>query len=99
MRKTKPVAVKDVIDNILNNYSRGKASLQVRIVQKWDKIVPKEAKNYTRPISIKNKVLIVLVTNSAWLHQLTIKKNEILKKIKKIFHTNDILDIRFKIGT
>ena len=60
--------------------------------------MPEGSGEYTRPITIKNKQLIIGVTNSAWLHEVTLNKNTIIKNLEKLIKTEDIIDIRFKIS-
>jgi len=97
-KKTKPVAIKELLDQFFKEHEKAGKSLQYQIIEKWPQIMPDKAHEHAKPITIKNKTLIIAVSNSAWLHQLTLKKAEILNAIQHIFNTKDILDIRFKIG-
>ncbi len=97
-KKTNPVAIKEIIDQFFKEHEKTGKSLQYQIIENWQQIMPDEAKEHARPVTIKNKTLIIAVSNSAWLHQLTLKKREILNTIKQKFKTEDIVDIRFKIG-
>ena len=97
-KKIKPVAIKEVLDQFLKEHEKKGKSLQYQIIEKWQKIMPGKANEQTKPVTIKNKILIIAVSNSAWLYQLTLKKTEILNTIKQVFKTEDIIDIRFKIG-
>jgi len=96
--KKKPVLVKEVIDKILLEYAPKKESLTSRIIEYWPKIVPEGAATVSRPVLIKNKVLLVSVSSSAWLHCLTIEKQNILSKLKKEVGDLNLNDLRFKIG-
>lgn len=97
-KKTKPIIIKEVIDDFFKEYEKKGKSLEFRIIEEWPKIITEKAIEHTKPVTIKNKTLVIAVSNSAWLHQLTLKKDEILKTIKSTLKTNDIIDIRFKIG-
>ncbi|MFH2137695.1 MAG: DUF721 domain-containing protein [Candidatus Omnitrophota bacterium] len=100
--KNKPVIIKDLIEKFIQENKPKKESLKTQIIDNWDKIVSEEAWPYTKPVMIKNKILIIVVSNSAWLHQLTLNKYRIMEKIKLIAaefnETEAIKDIRFKIG-
>ncbi|MFH1094084.1 MAG: DUF721 domain-containing protein [Candidatus Omnitrophota bacterium] len=96
-KKAKPVAIKEVLDQFLKEHNNTGASLQSEIIEKWQQIMPDKAGEHTKPITIKNKTLIIAVSNSAWLHHVTLEKMEILKNIQQILKTKDILNIRFKI--
>ncbi|MCG2712646.1 MAG: DUF721 domain-containing protein [Candidatus Omnitrophica bacterium] len=97
-KKIKPVAIKELIDQFFKEHKKAGESLQSLIIEKWQQIMPENANKHSKPITIKNKTLIIAVSNSAWLHQLTLKKIEILNTIKDMLNTEDIIDIRFKIG-
>ncbi len=96
--KKKPVVLKEILEDFLNNYKKSKETPQTIILKNWEEIISKQAVNESRPITIKNKVLIVAVSNSALLHHLTFQKREICKKIEKILNSKTIKDIRFKIS-
>lgn len=96
--KNKPVSIKEVVEGFIKEYKPKKKSAQLKLLEVWSDIMPKQAQNYAQPVIIKNKTLIVTVSNSAWLHQLTIKKNGILKKVKHYLGNDEVDDIRFKIG-
>ncbi len=97
-KKTKPVAIKEILDQFLKEHKKTGKSLQSKIIENWQQIMPDKADENTKPITIKNKTLIIAVSNSALLYQLTLKKTEILNTIQHIFNTKDIINIRFKIG-
>ncbi len=97
-KKTKPVAIKELLNQFFKERKKNGQPLKSRIIEEWSVIIPDNAEKYTKPITIKNKVLIIAVSNSAWLYQLTLQKAEILRLIKDKFKTQDIINIRFKIG-
>jgi len=97
-KKTQPAAIKEIIAGFLKQEEKHKDSEQAVILRNWKKIVPKRAQDCARPVAIKNKVLVVAVSNSAWLHQLAMNKDRLLKKIKKLIPKGQISDMRFKIG-
>lgn len=96
--KNKAVPVKDILENILEKQKPAEESLTSRIINNWENIVTKKGARFCRPVAIKNKVLVVNVSNSAWLHQLTLNKSLILENIKNEAGAQKIIDLRFKIG-
>ncbi len=96
--KTKAVAVKDIINDLLEKQKPAKKSLAAKIINNWSEIVGEKAVRFCRPVAIKNKTLMINVSNSAWLHQLTLSKKQILADIEKFAGDSRIIDIRFKIG-
>jgi len=63
----------------------------------WHAIGEDVDKN-SKPVSIKNKILIVNVSSSPWMQQLQFIKYDIIEFINCNFGKKVILDIRFKIG-
>lgn len=98
MSKTKPVPIKEIIEKFLEEKILKKTSTKQTLLENWEKIVPKIAAKFTRPSFVKNGVLTVSVSNSAWLHQLTLNKNQILKNLEKFAGQDKIKEIRFKIS-
>ncbi len=97
-KKTKPVAIKELIDQFFKDHKDTGNLLESQIISKWSQIMPEGAERYANPVIIKNKTLVIAVSNSAWLHQLTFKKREIINRIRYLFNSEEITDIRFKIG-
>ncbi|MFH1460140.1 MAG: DUF721 domain-containing protein [Candidatus Omnitrophota bacterium] len=95
--KNKAVLIKDVVDEFLNEFTPEKLSTQTKIMHYWPSIIPKNALEHTHPLLIKNKTLVVLVSNSAWLYRLTLEKDSLLKKIRSYTKETTITNIRFKI--
>ena len=96
--KTTAVHVKDIIADLLKEKQVNPVSAEEQLIRSWEKIIPQAEDGYTRPLVIKNKVLLIIVSNSAWLHQLTLQKQGIIKRTREIIGEGIINDIRFKIG-
>lgn len=71
--KIKPTIIKE----ILADFFKGQQQIetpQTIIMRHWGEIISELAERETKPILIKNKVLIINVSNSALLHKLTFQK-------------------------
>jgi predicted nucleic acid-binding Zn ribbon protein len=97
--KNTAVPIKDVIETLLRQQETQKASTEELLMRNWQWIVSSPAARYASPAVIKNKVLIVSVSNSSWLHQMVLQKHEILARIRECAGEKKITDVRFKIGT
>lgn len=86
--------VKDVIKSILEGKEQNPNG---DIESIWIKSVKKRAAQHTKIHFFKNGKLYIHVEDSAWLYELNLKKEDILKRIKKI-SKNKIKDVRLKIG-
>ncbi len=85
-----------VITQIFSRLSGGQPSLQERIQQAWDTVIDKKIKGHSKIEGFAEGVLLVCVDSSAWLYQLTVEKEDLLRKMKK--EIPQIQSIRFKIG-
>ncbi len=77
----------------------------IRVVQmselclKWDEMVENifgtKYTKKTRPVSFKDKILIVDCLSSSWASEFQFKKREIIDEANKIFKKAAVDDIRF----
>lgn len=63
----------------------------------WNEIVGKLS-SQSKPLGIKNGELLVVVTDSIYLHYLLLKKDLYIKKVNEILKEHYVDDIRFKIS-
>lgn len=70
---------------------------QDKIRKIWPRIVGEFNSQNSFPESLKKKVLTVRVSNSPYLHQLTMIKGELLKKIQKECGIETIKEIRLSV--
>ncbi|MBU1087137.1 MAG: DUF721 domain-containing protein [Candidatus Omnitrophica bacterium] len=97
-QKRKPVIIKEILENFLKEHQGIKQTPQAVILKNWKEIISLPAAVESMPVVIKNKVLIIVVSNSALLHHLTLRKKEIRGNIGKFLDLRVVKDIRFKIG-
>lgn len=64
----------------------------------WTRAVGPQIARQTEPIRIRNGVLSVKVTTSAWMQQLQFMKDDIIEKVNKAGPPQKINKIRFSIG-
>jgi len=69
---------------------RGKAMLA------WE-IVAGDASKHSEPAHFRGSVLVVSVSNHAWLHELSMRKSELLGKLEREVGTGIIKDLRFEL--
>ncbi|MBU0633993.1 MAG: DUF721 domain-containing protein [Candidatus Omnitrophica bacterium] len=98
MKNEQAVPVGQIIEAFLEKGAAQRATTQVKILDNWKKIITKKASQCAQPVLVRNKVLVVIVSNSAWLHQLTLEKEKIIQKINKTLKQQAIDGIRFKLG-
>ncbi len=92
-------AIGEVLSQVLRGYERKSRSDLSRVHRVWDACVGDTIASNTRPVALKGAQLVVVVTNSAWLHQLQFLKQDLLERINRQAGEGIVEDIRFRIGT
>ncbi|MGI6328084.1 MAG: DciA family protein [Dethiobacteria bacterium] len=83
------------IDSLLVKYGL-KEQLEAREhLSIWEKIVGVKIAQYTRPLTIHKKKLIVEVNDSNWLYHLTMLKDKIIREFNMKACSTIITEIRF----
>jgi predicted nucleic acid-binding Zn ribbon protein len=67
--------------------------------QVWERAVGVEIARNARPAAFKGSLLLVHVTNSAWLHHLHFLKKDLLLRINTELGKPLVTEIKFKIGS
>lgn len=68
---------------------------QIEALSRWADIVGDDLAAHTRPLKLSPELLTVAVPSSVWAQELTMRKLEIIEKVKP--HLGEI-DIRFVVG-
>lgn len=70
--------------------------LNLRIRQSWEAVVGREAARRTQPDSFAAGTLRVVVDNSPWLHELTLRDAELTEQIRARFP--EVQAVRLRLG-
>lgn len=93
-----PVPIGSVIEKILSERKPKTAAGVARVFQLWERAVGEVIAANARPAAFKDKLLLVHVNSSPWLHQLQFLKEDIIKKVNTALQDETIEDIKFKVG-
>ena len=93
----KQAPLKDVLSKIIRDIKK-KEKEELDFEKAWDETVGAKAARHTKPACIKNKRLIVNVSNSTWLYKLTLEKNELINTLNEKAKQKKIKEIQFRIG-
>ncbi len=74
--------LKDAIKNIIRKLEEG-AKKDSELISIWEKVVGKDASKHTKPRSLKSGRLVVNVSDSSRLYDLTLKRQELIKAINR----------------
>ncbi|PIR26231.1 MAG: hypothetical protein COX62_00030 [Deltaproteobacteria bacterium CG_4_10_14_0_2_um_filter_43_8] len=66
--------------------------------EKWAKITGASVAKHTSPAKWLGRTLLIHVSNSSWLQELTFMKQDIIKKIKESYPELVLNDLKFQVG-
>ncbi len=95
MYKTKPQTVGSVIERLFTDLGLRERYKRSEIIGAWQDIVGEQIARVATAERIVGKRLFVHVTDSAWRHELHLRRNEIIHKINRYIGTKAIEDIKF----
>lgn len=93
----KPIPIGDIVGGLLEGLKKAKGQ-SGDVGGALVKILDKRARLHIKPVAIKGKELVVNVDSSAWLYTLNSRKPRLLGDLKEAIGSNEIIDIRFRIG-
>lgn len=97
--KNKPLtSLKDVIANLLSGDTLPYRPDDARIWKIWDEVVGEAISKNTQPLSIKNKLLRVRVTDSIWYQELQFLESQIREKLNLALGRDAVYRIEFSVG-
>lgn len=92
--------VRQVLDDLLAKWEKGEKSKGNAVREAWAQAVGEEIKKNTRPVSLKNNIMVVIVEESSWLYKLTLEKRNILNRFNEHYRgRKKPAEIRFRIGS
>ncbi|NQT06714.1 MAG: DUF721 domain-containing protein [Candidatus Omnitrophica bacterium] len=89
--------IKDIAKGIIGSLSGERETREDRIKEAWEKAVGKRFSKHTEPTSFKKKRLIISVDSSSALYELTMRKDELITKLKSALK-DDLAELQFRIG-
>ncbi|MFH1779445.1 MAG: DUF721 domain-containing protein [Candidatus Omnitrophota bacterium] len=96
--KKQPVVIKNIVENIIKKIEPEKIFKTEVLNSSWAKAIGEDNLRHAKPVEVKNKVLIVHVDSSSWLHKLTMEKARLLTRLRNDLGEDIIEDIRLRIG-
>ena len=80
----RPVAVKDVLQDLLNPGDREALELRQRIRRVWEETVPAAMREHARLVDLKRKELWVEVSDHIWGQELQFLRSAILEELARV---------------
>ncbi len=94
----RPVAVKDVLQDLLNPADREALELRQRLRRVWEAVVPPALRDQARLVDLKRKELWVEVSDGAWGQELQFLKPRILEALARALGPGKVRDLRLRVG-
>jgi len=92
------IHISDVLNSALGKFRPAQDIWMMRVWDVWEGAVGKPIAMNAKPDSFKDGILIVNVSSSTWIHQLTFLEKEMILNINKHLDQPLVKKIRFKIG-
>lgn len=96
--KIGPRGAGSAIGSVLKSYGIAKEVREHRLIMHWHKVVGPRIAGKTTPDGLDKGVLWVRVDSSAWMHQLSFLRAEIVEKANELCGSKVITDVRFHLG-
>jgi hypothetical protein len=90
--------LKTILGTMLRTMDSPQQREQFRVWDIWEGVVGPQIAGKTRPEALRNGVLVVSVTSSVWMQELSFMKQKILDRINQTLAPATIREIRFKLG-
>jgi hypothetical protein len=90
--------LKTILGTMLRTMNSPPQREQFRVWDIWEEVVGPQIAGKTRPEALRNGVLVVSVTSSVWMQELSFMKQKILDRINQTLAPATIREIRFKLG-
>ena len=88
----------DVVKSVFAQLENAKILCKDDVEKEWKGIAGEDAARHSRPETLRKEVLTVRVDSSVWMQELSMKKRNLLKGLKRAFGKDKISAIHFKIG-
>jgi predicted nucleic acid-binding Zn ribbon protein len=96
--KSKASPISEIIHSVFAKLEGAANPSQEGIESLWKELVGQDGFRHSRPVALRKKVLNILVDNSSWMQELSMRKRNILKGLKRKLGKDRISEIHFRIG-
>jgi predicted nucleic acid-binding Zn ribbon protein len=90
-------ALAGVLDRLLARLGLDDEIKGWQAVEEWTRAVGPRVARHTRAVGFQGGVLRVEVDGSAWMHELSFLKQDVVRKIRRELGSDRVRDIRFSV--
>lgn len=94
----RPVAVKDVLQTLLNPGDLEVLEMRRRIREVWEATVPAALQEQARLVDFRRKELWVEVRDHAWGQELQFLRSAILEELDRVLGPGKVRELRVRVG-
>jgi len=95
---SRPVAVKEVLQELLKPGDREALELRQRIRQVWEETVPAALKEQARLVDLRRRELWVEVRDHVWGQELQFLRAVLLENLDRALGPGKVRELRLKVG-
>ncbi len=93
MKKTRPEHIGDILAAMQKKSALGKHLEHAQIWEQWERLAGAHLAKHSRPHSVKDRQLRVLVESPVWMHKLSYLKWDLLRRINRMAGKELVSDI------
>ncbi len=98
MRKSgKPTEVGSILEHLRKSTQLGEHLEQAKVWEQWPAIVGEKTSLHARPDHVKDGTLKVVADSAVWMHRLSYRKWEVIRKINRLARRELVSDIFFEL--
>ena len=87
--------IDDILQMVLREQGLETPLLQKRLIDQWETVTGNVVAKYTEEIFIKNQTLLVKITNPALRQDLTMMRQQLVKRLNESVGAFVIVDVKF----
>ena len=84
MRGGKPTGVRDIIKRLMKTTSLGKRLDEAVIWERWGDLVGPHLAAHGRPVTVKDKTLVLEADSAVWMHRFSYRKWDIVSQVNEL---------------
>lgn len=96
-RTSKPVAVGDILGQLIQASPLGETLEQARIWEFWPEIAGPQLAAHGRPHSVQDRTLYIEVDSAVWMHRYSYKKFAIIRSINRMARKELVSDLFLRL--
>ena len=90
--------ISEILKKVFSGFEDKKELTREDMEECWKTLVGEPASKHSKPVLVRKSILTVQVDSSVWMQELSMRKRQFLKGLKKTLGKDRISEIHFKMG-